>query len=165
MSKTVNEYENLCNSLINDFVKKQGYGFSYWIKNVGEIACFIEEYYFNLTDIAFDLKNKVKKGIIFEWQEHCLEYNETISFDEYLKGKRFHYKSKVIKSEDTIIKTTMVITVEYEYKTYLFKVKTLTNNNVYHTFDKIECLTLDSELTKEQLNDIKKLINDYLQLK
>jgi hypothetical protein len=165
MSKTVEDYKNSCKLLINEFVEKQGYEFSGWIGGVGTIACFIEQYYFDTTDIAYDLSNNVSKGVIFEWQDHCIEYNESLPFDKYMKGKRLHYKSKVIKSEDTIINTTMVVTVEYEYKTYLFKVKTLTNSTVYRTFNKIECLTLNAKFTDEQINEIKILINEYLQLR
>jgi len=84
------EYEAICNEYIKDFVKKQGYEFSYWVADkVGGIACFIEQYFFNIDDIRYDIDNKVKKGRIFEWQDFCIENSENecernVNFESYL---------------------------------------------------------------------------------
>mgnify|MGYP003546148136 FL=1 len=42
------QYEQAVNRYIEKFVKKHGYQFTYWVSDeVGETACFIEQYYFN----------------------------------------------------------------------------------------------------------------------
>jgi hypothetical protein len=87
LKKLKEEYENVCNSYIKHFSKKQGYEFDYWIGDeVGGIASFIEMYYFHLSDIIYDLENKCAKGMIFQWQEYNTELPfENINYKNYLK--------------------------------------------------------------------------------
>lgn len=100
MKKLKERYEVICNAYIRAFVKKHGYEFTDWIpiERVGEIACFIEQYFFTLTDIMYDIDNDLPKGLIFEWQEYHLEYhfanlgsdNEyvQINLKDYINGLR-----------------------------------------------------------------------------
>ena len=85
------EFEVICDKYLNAFVDKQGYEFSYWIANeIGGICCFIEQYFFNLNDIRYDIENGIKKGKIFEWQDYAIDKNSkgedyNISYENYLK--------------------------------------------------------------------------------
>ena len=84
-------YNNAVNEYIKVFEKKHGYSFTDWVGNdVGEIACFIEQYFFNFTDIKYDIDNKVKKNLIFEYQDDCLAHpKKTMNFKSYVMGLRF----------------------------------------------------------------------------
>ena len=86
-NKLQKDYEAACNAYIKAFEKKQGYKFDGWVADdVGGIAGFIEQYYFNIHDIVWDINSKCKKGLIFEWQDETLEHN--INYYSYSKGLR-----------------------------------------------------------------------------
>ena len=84
-------YNNAVNEYIKVFEKKHGYSFTDWVGNdVGEIACFIEQYFFNFTDIKYDIDNKVKKNLIFQYQDDCLAHpKKKMNFKSYAMGLRF----------------------------------------------------------------------------
>ena len=93
---------------IAKFEKKHGYEFSNWVSNeIGGIAVFIEQYFFNFDDIRMDIDNNVKKDLIFTWQEDGVEYamnnsNEettNINFKSYISGLRY----SDLKSKDLIV--------------------------------------------------------------
>lgn len=90
------QYEAIVTVYVRAFEKKHGYEFSGWIgEQMGEMASFIEQYFFNFDDIRYDIDNKVKKGLIFEHQDADLEHNfhaqepQHISFKNYVKGLRY----------------------------------------------------------------------------
>lgn len=93
MNKLKEDYEIACNNYIKEFVKKQKYKFDYWIADeVGGIASFIEQYYFNFSDIKYDIDNNIKKGVIFEWQDSYVDnydYNNNISTIKKINYKNF----------------------------------------------------------------------------
>jgi hypothetical protein len=84
-------YNNAVNEYIKVFEKKHGYYFTDWVgSEVGGIACFIEQYFFNFSDIKLDIDQKVKKNLIFEYQDDCLSHpKKTINFKSYVMGLRF----------------------------------------------------------------------------
>ena len=82
------EYNNLCNEYVHLFQIKQDYEFCGWIGGVGGIADFIGEYFFNIDDIMYDMNNKCKKGLIFEWQNYNLDNESRINYSSYCKGAR-----------------------------------------------------------------------------
>jgi hypothetical protein len=83
------KYESICHTYIDIFVKKHGYEFSHWIADeIGDVACFIEQYFFNFNDIRYDIDNNIPKGRIFEWQNYCSEqkpFDSIINYQNYLK--------------------------------------------------------------------------------
>lgn len=92
------QYEQAVNRYIEKFVKKHGYEFTDWVADeVGGIAVFIEQYYFNFTDIKYDIDNKVKKGLIFQHQDDSVEHHltvnqeEIINFRSYAMGLRYEH--------------------------------------------------------------------------
>lgn len=94
------EYERICNAYIEEFTAKQGHEFDYWVGNeVGGVASFIEQYYFNMADIAYDLHNSCKKGLIFKWQDYCLEHDCQWSYHQYVLGFRRRHKQVIDKNK------------------------------------------------------------------
>jgi hypothetical protein len=68
------EYQKACNEYVALFEKKHGYQFTGWVADhVGGIAEFIEQYFFSMGDITYDIDNKLKKNVIFKWQDYAVE--------------------------------------------------------------------------------------------
>jgi hypothetical protein len=93
---------------ITKFVKKHGYEFSNWVSDeIGGIAVFVEQYFFDFNDIRMDIDNNVKKDLIFKWQDDGVEYalknpNEettNINFKSYISGLRY----SDLKRKDLIV--------------------------------------------------------------
>jgi hypothetical protein len=96
-TKLLNNYDSNCNELINAFIYKQELDFDGWIgDNIGEVASFSSEYFFNLSDIIIDLKTNQPKGLILEWQNNSTEFNlekkkqEYINYKSYTMGLRYN---------------------------------------------------------------------------
>lgn len=82
-------YELICAEYIKKFVKKNGISFDGWVGNhVGGIAEFINQYFYSLDDIIYDINNKLPKDMIMEWQDHNLEHECNINYRSYSKGLR-----------------------------------------------------------------------------
>lgn len=93
MVKEIKNYDKAIVDIIDVFCKKQDVEFSY---SVGGLFCFIEQYFFSIHDIIFDLKSKQKKGTILEWDNYLVNTNigsskhpYTISYEAYCKGYRY----------------------------------------------------------------------------
>lgn len=99
--KEIEQYHKACNKLVKKFLKKQGIDDYYWVANeIGGMACFCEQYFFNMLDIALDLETKQPKGLILNWQldsvEDYLLQGETrldINYRAYTKGVRYEEKN------------------------------------------------------------------------
>lgn len=87
------KYERICNEYIKVFSEKQGLVFDGWIGNqVGGVAEFIEEYFFNLSDIVYDINSEQPKGLILHWQDDYVENapnGRNINYYSYSKGLRY----------------------------------------------------------------------------
>ena len=83
-------YEAICQKYVQKFAKKHGYPFDYWIGDeVGGMASFCEQYFFNFNEIVYDINNRVPKGLIFRWQDDCVEHPDSnINFKSYAMGLR-----------------------------------------------------------------------------
>ena len=90
LTKLKKQYEYSCNEYVKKFSNKQGYEFTDWVSNdVGGIAVFIEQYFFNFSDIIYDINNKCPKGKIFEWQDYNVEIEDKwINYRSFVKGFR-----------------------------------------------------------------------------
>jgi hypothetical protein len=87
-------YEINCNEYIKRFCKKQELDFEYWVgDNIGGVASFGDVYFFNFTDIVWDINSNQPKGLILDWLEDCLDQQKTvigiINYFSYSKGLRF----------------------------------------------------------------------------
>ena len=84
------KYKKVCSEYIDAFCKKQDVDFDGWIgDDVGGIAEFLGQYYFNFQDIVWDVNSKQPKWLIFSWQDECLaEKTKCINYFSYTKGLR-----------------------------------------------------------------------------
>ncbi len=92
LEKALKEYNSSCNKLIRIFSKKQGLAFDYWVSNeIGSMASFIEQYFFNMDEIVYDLKTEQPKGLIMKWQDDSIEHSDSrrINYKSYCMGFRF----------------------------------------------------------------------------
>lgn len=79
-------YESLCGEYIEKFVKKHQYEFSGWVADdIGGIAVFIEQYFFNFEHIRYDIDNDAPVEMIFHWQDDSLLIEKPLNFKTYLK--------------------------------------------------------------------------------
>lgn len=92
------QYEFVCNEYIKKFANKQDLDFDGWVGDeVGGVAIFSCEFYFNMHDIVLDINTKQKAGLILEWQSMSVEYNllkpeserNFINYNSYIKGVRY----------------------------------------------------------------------------
>jgi len=83
------QYEFVCNEWVQKFCNKQQIEFDGWVGNeIGGIASFACQYFFNLSDIILDLNTKQPKGNILNWQSEDVDFN---MFNE--KQQHINYKS------------------------------------------------------------------------
>ena len=86
--KLKTKYEKIVEQYLIAFVEKQELDIDncYWIADrIGEILSVNEQYYFNFNDIRFDVDNNMKDGLIFRWQDECIENNLKINYENYIK--------------------------------------------------------------------------------
>jgi hypothetical protein len=94
LQKLKEQYEFVCNEYVQKFCNKQGIEFDGWVGNeIGGIASFISQYFFNFSDIVWDVNSKQPKGLILKWQDDCVNHVEnlgkSINYFSYSKGIRF----------------------------------------------------------------------------
>lgn len=83
------QYEYICNEWIKKFCKKQEIEFDGFVGNeIGGVASFNEEYFFEMSDIILDLNTKQPKGLILEWQNSIVENGAFINYKSYTMGLR-----------------------------------------------------------------------------
>lgn len=84
-------YEAVCNEYVSKFCKKQGLEFEYWVANqVGGITqC--NDFFFNFSDIVWDINSKQPKGLIIKWYDESASapVDNVINYFSYTKGLRF----------------------------------------------------------------------------
>jgi hypothetical protein len=89
------QYEFVCNEYIRKFSEKQEIEFDGWIgDDIGGIASFIDQYFFNFQDIVWDINSNQPKDLILQWQDECINYSienpeqSTMNYFSYCKGLR-----------------------------------------------------------------------------
>jgi len=93
--KLIKDYEDACNAIVARFSKKQGIEFDGWVgDDIGGIASFICQYFFDMHDIVLDLKTNQKKGFIMQWQDdgvdaHFEGVESNINYNSYIMGLRY----------------------------------------------------------------------------
>ena len=69
------------------FAEKHEYEFT---GRLGNTFSFIDEYFFSLDDVIYDLSNNIEKGKIFKWHREVLERTEkklrVMNFETYCMG-------------------------------------------------------------------------------
>jgi len=89
-------FDKACNDYVTAFVEKQGYQFDGWIgDDVGGIAEFAGQYFFNIGDIIQDIDTEQPEGLIMQWQDESLEFSynkpncKFINYKSYCMGLRY----------------------------------------------------------------------------
>ena len=82
-------YNSICDEWLKLFSEKQELEFVYWIGDtVGEIAVF-GDFYFNMSDIIYDINNNSPKGEIIDWYyDNLNDEGRYINYYSYSKGLR-----------------------------------------------------------------------------
>jgi len=88
------QYESIIDNYVEVFEKKHCLTLEYWVRDDKTgVACFGDIYYFNLSDIIYDINNNLPKDFICQWLEDYVEYYDrkqrNISLDAYFKGMRY----------------------------------------------------------------------------
>jgi NADH:ubiquinone oxidoreductase subunit 3 (subunit A) len=98
-SKLLKDYDSVVEAYVRKFEKKHGRYYEYGVGDInGQMMCFINEYYFNIFDIIFDIETKQPKGLIYQWQDDCRvnEISEqNINFTSYSMGLRFEILKQI----------------------------------------------------------------------
>ena len=88
------EYIDIVDKYLFAFIRKQNIKFDGWVGNdIGGVAQFIEQYYFDFDDIRMDIDNNVPKGIILDWQNDNIDNNSNdegiiVNYKSYLMSKK-----------------------------------------------------------------------------
>lgn len=84
----IEKYEAACNELVEEFCIKQDMCFEGWVgNNIGKIAV-CNDFYFNISDIALDIKKNAPVGLIIDWYYDNVEQEKTINYNSYIMGLR-----------------------------------------------------------------------------
>ena len=88
-------YESVAIAYLNKFIRKQVLDFDGWVgDDIGGIAYFCCQYFFNLDDIRYDIDNECEVGLILRWQEDGVEHDmngffDDINYRSYHNGLRY----------------------------------------------------------------------------
>lgn len=99
--KTLKErYESIIDEYIVLFEKKHNLELEFWVADdKSGTACFGDINFFNISDIMFDIDNKLPKGLILDWLNDSVEFSETkgyINLESYSKGVRFQDRTDIV---------------------------------------------------------------------
>jgi hypothetical protein len=90
------QYEFACNEYVQKFANKQQIEFDGWVGGeIGGLAIFSHDYFFNISEIILDINSKQPKGLILQWQNDGVEYNfptdkkKNINYKSYTMGLRY----------------------------------------------------------------------------
>ena len=80
------QLEKVLKQYIKEFEKKQDLTFEFAVDdNLMEVISFGSVYFFNMSDIIYDVDNAIKENIIIEWLEYTLQEKDYINYRTYLK--------------------------------------------------------------------------------
>ena len=84
-------FDHSVKQVVRLFEEKQELDFEFFVNDDHSgVACFSNEYYFNIKDICKDVFEEQPKGLIVQWQEDCIKYeNQKINYNSYAMGLRF----------------------------------------------------------------------------
>ena len=80
------QLEKVLKQYIKEFEKKQNLTFEFAVgDNLMEVISFGYVYFFNMSDIIYDIDNNIKENIIVEWCEYTIQEKDYINYITYLK--------------------------------------------------------------------------------
>lgn len=95
LEKIISEYESICSRIVFEFANKQGIQFDWWVgDDIGTVASFIDQYFFSINEMVYDLKTNQPKGLILMWFDEVVikevnnETHNPINYYSYSIGLR-----------------------------------------------------------------------------
>lgn len=101
----IKTFKEAANELANAFAIKQQFEpiDCYWIGEVGTgIFCCIDQYYFSMDDIIYDLQNNIKPATALKWIDATVKYEcnninnkerkPSMNYQSWCRGVRFTKK-------------------------------------------------------------------------
>ncbi len=83
------ELDKIIKKYISEFEKKHNLLFEFAVNNdLLNVLSFGSVYYFNTSDVIYDVDNNLPNGLIIEWLENNLENEQFINLESYSKGLR-----------------------------------------------------------------------------
>ena len=80
------QLEKVLKQYIKEFENKQDLTFEFAVDdNLMEVISFGSVYFFNMSDIIYDVDNAIKENIIIEWCEYTIQEKDYINYRTYLK--------------------------------------------------------------------------------
>ena len=77
MKNLQKQYEKVCKQYVDEFCKKQNLEFDYWVCDlVGDVSSYNSTYFFNFSDIVWDINSNQEAGRIKEWYWESLDDTE-----------------------------------------------------------------------------------------
>jgi hypothetical protein len=87
MEKLKQKLESIIKEYITRFEKKQGMYFSDWTGPSGSVA-LIGDFYFNFSDIRYDLETDRPAELILDWYSYAIEQdNDYIGYEKWCESK------------------------------------------------------------------------------
>jgi len=97
-NKLKHNYIKACMAYVKKFSDKQELEFEDFL-GLEDYDCSVAQfgdYYFNLSDIIYDIETNQPAGLIMQWQDDSIDYNmnidtfgDTINYKSYSKGLRY----------------------------------------------------------------------------
>lgn len=88
------DFEVAVDRLLIEFCEKHDLSYKFSVGNDSVDVFLISNYFFNLSDIYFDLKSNQPNGKIIQWYDYLLDNEVEISYYAYCKGLRKEQLSK-----------------------------------------------------------------------
>ncbi len=83
------ELDKIIKKYISEFEKKHNLLFEFAVNNdLLNVLSFGSVYYFNTSDVIYDVDNNLPNGLIIDWLENNLENEQFINLESYSKGLR-----------------------------------------------------------------------------
>ena len=79
--------ENILKEYIRLFCKKQDLEFDFAVlDDYLDVICFGYETFISMSDIVYDIDNKIPKGVIKDWYNYIVENENNISYRTWVKN-------------------------------------------------------------------------------
>jgi len=88
------DYDKIVDAYLQKFIEKHDCcELEYWIGEPGDIAV-LGDYFFNFSDIKYDIDNDVEKSLIWEWYDFNVSYkgSHSINLNTWIMG----YRPKIV---------------------------------------------------------------------
>ena len=92
--EVVELFEHATRNLIKEFCHKQDLQFEFDNYDIVKGIVCLSDYFFNIEDIYFDMKENKPKGKILQWYDYILENEVKINYYSYCMGLRKEQLSK-----------------------------------------------------------------------